>query len=410
MTPVTTAGVSARTMVLATVGVQNSGGYSVYLKSNSQNLVGKKTGGVIAPIVGAVAYENLATNTWGYAAAEGTTVADNATYKAVSTSGNGNLIGENTSSNITNESKTFALSFAAKIGNDKPADTYENQVILSVVSAPGQVALFGGIQTMQAMTTSVCDAAEVGDEAQLRDTRDGKMYWVSKLADGKCWMTQNLDLDLSTSKYLSPSDSDVSSNWTPGYNTATIADSSTFSTDSTSTRSWSLGNYRIIKPTGSSNCGSSKNDASQCPDQFTAYNTPTVANSDTNAHYILGNHYAWNAATAGTGGSVTSGQATGSICPKGWKLLDNSSDVSALASASGVEWKADVMTAAPFYFVRGGSVGSGGGGSGSFSSGGGTGNYWTANASSSSSASASTIDWGLSTNRYFGFSVRCIAR
>ena len=69
----------------------------------------------------------------------------------------------------------------------------------------------------------------------------------------------------------------------------------------------------------------SKNDLSQCPEQFTAYNTPTTANGDANAHYIVGNHYQWNAATAGTGGSIMERQATSSICPKGWGLPESNS-------------------------------------------------------------------------------------
>ena len=35
------------------------------------------------------------------------------------------------------------------------------------------------------------------------------------------------------------------------------------------------------------------------------------------AHYIVGNHYQWNALAAGTGEAATEEQATGSICPKG---------------------------------------------------------------------------------------------
>lgn len=419
MTPVTTAGASARMMVFATVSVQNSGGYSVYLKSNNQNLVGKKSGGTIAPITGNVTYGDLATNTWGYAAAEGTTVSDTATYKAISTSGNGSLIGENTSSSIANDSKTFALSFAAKIGSDKPADTYENQVMVSVVSAPGQVALFGGIQTMQQMTSSICSAAEEGDEVQLRDTRDGKMYWISKLKDGKCWMTQNLDLDLSTSKYLSPSDSDVSSNWTPGYTTATTASSSTILDSVTGQKSWSLGDYRVTNPAASSNsCGSGKNDLSQCSSQFTPYTTPTTANGDTNAHYIVGNHYQWNAATAGTGGSITSGQATSSICPKGWRLpaSTSSGEFQALINVYNVGSNAATLTSAPLYFAKSGFVNQRA--DLLFSSGGYEGDYW-----SSTPYSNGRIAYYLnilngntvtpsSTNftRAAGFSVRCTAR
>ena len=37
-------------------------------------------------------------------------------------------------------------------------------------------------------------------------------------------------------------------------------------------------------------------------------------------HYLVGNYYQWNAATAGTGGTITSSNASGSVCPKGWKL------------------------------------------------------------------------------------------
>ena len=47
---------------------------------------------------------------------------------------------------------------------------------------------------MQEMTSTICADAAENDTAQLTDTRDGKKYWVTKLADGNCWMTQNLDL------------------------------------------------------------------------------------------------------------------------------------------------------------------------------------------------------------------------
>lgn len=49
----------------------------------------------------------------------------------------------------------------------------------------------------------------------LKDERDNKDYLVRHLADGNCWMVQNLDLDLSTVSTLTPDDSDVSENWDP---------------------------------------------------------------------------------------------------------------------------------------------------------------------------------------------------
>ncbi len=100
---------------------------------------------------------------------------------------------------------------------------------MSVISSPQELADRFEIATMQEMTSAVCDGVIIGTTAQLKDVRDGKYYWVTKLADGKCWMTQNLDLDLSTSKALTSADSDVASSWTPTYATASTATTQTIS-------------------------------------------------------------------------------------------------------------------------------------------------------------------------------------
>ena len=55
------------------------------------------------------------------------------------------------------------------------------------------------VTTMQELDRMSCSAAPVGTSAQLIDSRDGKKYWITKLNDGNCWMTQNLDIALSTS-------------------------------------------------------------------------------------------------------------------------------------------------------------------------------------------------------------------
>ena len=43
----------------------------------------------------------------------------------------------------------------------------------------------------------------------LKDIRDGKKYLVRRLADGNCWMTQNLDLELYSSMTLTSKDTDI---------------------------------------------------------------------------------------------------------------------------------------------------------------------------------------------------------
>jgi len=91
------------------------------------------------------------------------------------------------------------------------------------------------ISSMQEMTAAVCNSVTTPDAFEsdgetinadvpqiiLEDTRDNKYYIVRKLADGNCWMSQNLDLDLSTNMTLTPGDSDVSEDWTPSINAQT---------------------------------------------------------------------------------------------------------------------------------------------------------------------------------------------
>ena len=60
---------------------------------------------------------------------------------------------------------------------------------------------------MQDMTTDICSRIlAFDDEAKLVDTRDGKTYFVTKARDGKCWMTQNLDLDITIPSYADDDD------------------------------------------------------------------------------------------------------------------------------------------------------------------------------------------------------------
>lgn len=67
----------------------------------------------------------------------------------------------------------------------------------------------------------MCDDLEPGGEQiQLTDSRDGKTYW-GELTDGNCWMTQNLDFDITAGEILTPNDTNIPSNWTPSVGTTT---------------------------------------------------------------------------------------------------------------------------------------------------------------------------------------------
>ncbi|MBR2725926.1 hypothetical protein IKE87_01510, partial [Candidatus Saccharibacteria bacterium] len=70
-----------------------------------------------------------------------------------------------------------------------------------------------GATNMQSMTTAICNAVAIGQEATLSDTRGGS-YRVGKMKDGKCWMLDNLALGGSSEIGLTPDNTNISANYT----------------------------------------------------------------------------------------------------------------------------------------------------------------------------------------------------
>ena len=182
---------------------------------------------------------------------------------------------------------------------------------------------------MQDMTTAICEKANVIPSSVLTvDLRDNKSYWVTKLVDGKCWMTQNLDFDLEGGAVLEHSKSDIG--WTSGDSTATWtvpAEASIVSVGNdkmssgwednfTEPRSADPGEKYLINP----------NDYS--PD--VEYSTLAACVSGANIteqecmHHSVGNYYNWTAAIATTDSTTLNSSAYNtapdSICPAGWRL------------------------------------------------------------------------------------------
>ena len=173
---------------------------------------------------------------------------------------------------------------------------------------------------------SGCSSMDIGDVTARKDTRDNNVYAVSKLADGKCWMIENLrladkdannnDIILSSTNTHNPSLPLVNSWW---YSSANDSDTKPTSnhlsatTDSTIT-AW---------------CNT---DSSNCYDQsMLSTNNTTFFTSNTSSNYSAssnvysyGNYYNWYSATGGHGkygSSYAYGYtAPGDICPSGWHL------------------------------------------------------------------------------------------
>lgn len=227
------------------------------------------------------------------------------------------------------------------------------------------------VSYMQDFTASQCNSMSRGEQIQLMDSRDGKMYWVAKLPDGNCWMTQNLDLDLSTSKALTSADTNIPKNWTPRTSTTTT-----------------ISGYN-------SDTGKSYNPG----DKY--YEGSYSASDPTTMHYHVGNYYQWSAATAGYTGTS---QSTQSICPKGW-TLPSQSQFQALIN-SGLS-SSNFMNA-PYYLLRGGWLEDS-----SLYRARSAGYDWSSTPDGYSDAYRLYFNSGFvgtsSDSRYIGFSVRCVA-
>ena len=308
-------------------------------------------------------------------------------------------------------------------------------VALPDIKAP----VFNGIKTMQEMTPEICAVAQENDTTRLEDARDGKMYWVAKLKDGNCWMTQNLELDLSTDTPLTSELSDVTSSWTPTNSTYTSAQNG--DTSYTTVQSWNLGKVVWKTPDSGNYCGGSSGDydfaTAGCDSYWqdvsnwtpmTQYRTDGVAYDAStqtyDAHYLAGNYYSYVAATAGTGASVSSrgSKAPDSICPKGFELPTSYSTFNSTPGSfynllnqygltSSPTSGSNNIVKAPLFFVRSGNVlpsshylyGAGN-----------NGRYWSSVAYSSSNActlyfSSSSVTPSNNNGRHYGYGVRCVA-
>ena len=168
--------------------------------------------------------------------------------------------------------------------------------------------------------------ANLSSVSALTDQRDNETYAIAKLADGNCWMIENMRLE-NTAEHNSDG------SLAQGYNAsfAGLADPETPALFANVTTANSL-----YSTDGSTNKTISGNNQAYRFPRYNNINTPTTAtdrpsnpttNSATNSTsdagmYSYGNYYTWHAAIADTTAYTTNNQSiTGtSICPTGWYL------------------------------------------------------------------------------------------
>ena len=251
----------------------------------------------------------LSANTWGYKKDSGNYIPFAST-----------TILSNTGK--TNEDST-TLSFAAKIDYTKPSGRYEQDLVFT--ATPNVVTYY-----MQDLDPVMCTEEPI----EAIDIRDNNTYWVAKLADGNCWMLQNLQLGnklatTSGTMTLTPANSNVSQDWTltnklaspGGMPYDTITDDVTGSSANVEKLSDHDGKAFYCTPDGI-------NDYRSC-------------------------YYNWFTATTGSGTKeVTGKDTTGvdvneSICPRGWVLpkggTSSDNDFQKLYQAMGSPTFADML-------------------------------------------------------------------
>ena len=391
------------------VSTNSAAGYKVLLSTAGSNnaLTGPMVGESrtkIDAIEQNTTKANFPSNTWGYNLGNTSTITDTTVFSSVPISTAQTVIRETDMPSTDN----YSLNFGAKVDNTLASGEYSNDIIVSAIANPRK-ATIADISTMQDMNSEICANTAEGYTKQLIDTRDNKSYWVAKLKDGDCWMTQNLALDLKADTTLTPEDTDIlsaSSVITVGNNAGDLLPT-TFNSgahfsgshvDFDDGASWSIENTLLATPVANLGCGYNvEYFGYQCPDYGLLFidgtwsptfqaqqgvwtgaganNGKTIyiaANSSSKTydmHYLLGNYYTWWAAigTSDTSALQTSRYSQQSICPKGWRLPNGGSsdndftnlynqyglDPSLTGTVGGNNYNA---AEAPFYLTRGGYI------------------------------------------------------
>ncbi|MBP3899340.1 fibrobacter succinogenes major paralogous domain-containing protein [Candidatus Saccharibacteria bacterium] len=263
---------------------------------------------------------------------------------------------------------TAAGTYTITLTNSKYAKTYTAS--LEVVNPVSYMQDTANI--------AACKVAATGTTFTLTDSRDNEEYTVRKLADGNCWMTQNLRLQ---NKTISNADSNL-----PSSKTVTIPASST-----------SLWCTTI---------------SAACDDQLMTLDaTDTSISGQSSAQADYGVYYNWYTATATYGTyPMSSGSVSYDICPKGWRLPTGGSSGEFQTLYGYYGSSADMRsTTGPAFVLSGYRRG------GSTDYQGGYGAYWSSTALNSSNAydlylNSSSVGPALRNLKYYGFSVRCVAK
>ena len=253
------------------------------------------------------------------------------------------------------QGSSFTTTYAVYASSSQYAGTYNGQVKYAllhpyknddVMSFENSFALrgkdkvavegIGDYYTMQDMNSDICNSVGIYNEAsqtRLLDIRDNKLYWVAKLDDGHCWMTQNLDLDIEANTTLNSNTTDL--NVAYDSSTGQYAEYNDGYTESNGAIYYApASSATTIDFTGTT--------VTEWQNSNTTPYTASKIDSTETGHTSLGNYYNWTAAIASNNSSSLtqdtlsdiSKNPKNSICPKGWRLPTISSESETLPGSA----------------------------------------------------------------------------
>ncbi len=400
LTPGTTADSNNITVSVATNAAY---GYtlSAIMNGNNNDLTHNNGTNAFSSIATDSSLPNLVTdNTWGYS------------YKLFNDTNWNNYSGLSTETSkplVDSSGQTATpidFKIAAKASSTQPSGTYAGTINFAAVSNAAPMSLLdsfiasgaeqlNGYYKMQDMTHDICNNVDVEEsELQLIDIRDNKICWVAKLKDGNCWMTQNLDLDLSHEVALTSETSDIDpesygktiytaeTGYAKDETTGVVSwlpsaiDENGIQRADTIDMVWNDGNATAPGWTDNYNNPYSANPGNRYRyTNSSTYNETMYtllqdcANTNNNdisgcQHAHFGNYYNWPAAVASNNTNGASGSQTNSVCPKNWSLSNpdeyrNMLQTQKVYSGSGTSYASggfNKIRTSPLYFARFGNI------------------------------------------------------
>ena len=281
-----------------------------------------------------------------------------------------------------------------------------------------KVATLCGTGTGSLTQAPTNGTANLSSVSALTDQRDNQTYAIAKLADGKCWMIENLRLDNQYTVGNNQNDPSVTNaSLSQGYNPSFIGlagpESANFSNSTTP-------NSLYTTATGVEGKNTISGDSTYLGYRFPRYNnnnTSQRAENTTKANvntYSYGNYYTWAAVIADTTDYTSGDHNTTSICPTGWHIptgntsgeyyvLNTNANSGAINTSTGLRsYPTNFLYSG--YFATSSAYNRGNGGI-----------YWSstafdANNSYRLSLGSTGVNPGTDyCNKYYGLTARCVA-